>query len=120
MLPPGALYGSVALQHQGSVTTKGQVDVPGLGCHLRTCSCLTAVQNWPHPSPGLYGKADPTPSQLLYSGEQAPHTKGLAGEPHPKYLRVEELPTTHLPYSGMNEGRHPHHLQQVGDLALGS
>lgn len=32
VLPLGAVSGSVVLQQQGSVTTKGQVDVPGLSC----------------------------------------------------------------------------------------
>lgn len=79
VLPPGAMFGSMALQHQGSVTTKGQVDVSGLGCHLGTCLGLRAVQNWPHPH------------QLQYSGERAPHSAGLEGEPDPKDVRVGEL-----------------------------
>lgn len=33
----GARAGSVALQQQGSITTKGQADFLGLGCHLVTC-----------------------------------------------------------------------------------
>ena len=37
MLTQGALYRSVALQEQGSVAPKGQVDVPGLDCYLVTC-----------------------------------------------------------------------------------
>ena len=48
-MPPGTMVGSwpvlalgvmsesVALKQQGSVSTKGQVDVPGLGCCLGTC-----------------------------------------------------------------------------------
>jgi hypothetical protein len=31
-VPAGAMSGSMALQQQGSVTTKGQVEIPGLGC----------------------------------------------------------------------------------------
>jgi hypothetical protein len=37
VLLPGALSGSVALQQQGSVTTKVVVDVPGLGYCPGTC-----------------------------------------------------------------------------------
>ena len=35
VLPLGVTSGIMDLQQQGSVTTKGQVDVPGLGCHWR-------------------------------------------------------------------------------------
>lgn len=31
------MSGSMALEHQGSVSTKGQMDAPGLSCHLGIC-----------------------------------------------------------------------------------
>lgn len=49
-LLPKAMSGSVVLLQLGSmlmsvacVTTKGQMDVCGLGCHWRPCGCLRAV-----------------------------------------------------------------------------
>lgn len=37
MLTSRAMSGFLALQQQGSVATKGQVEVPGLGCYLGPC-----------------------------------------------------------------------------------
>lgn len=34
LLPSSVMSGSMDLQQWGSVTTKGQVHLPGLGCHL--------------------------------------------------------------------------------------
>lgn len=44
-----------ALQHQGSVTTKGKADFPSLGWHPRMCWYLRTIQNWPRPSSGHHG-----------------------------------------------------------------
>ena len=35
----------VAMQQWRTVVTKGQVEIPGLGCHPGTCGCLRGVQN---------------------------------------------------------------------------
>lgn len=49
VLPPRAMSPSMALQQQEFVTTKGEVEVPGLGCHQEAGS-------WPHPHLGIMGK----------------------------------------------------------------
>lgn len=37
LLLPGATSGSFALQQEGSVTTRGHGDIPGMGCLLEQC-----------------------------------------------------------------------------------
>lgn len=51
VLPPGAMPGSVVLQQQGSVTTKSQADIPGLGATVgmvmsEDCVELTPPLTW--------------------------------------------------------------------------
>lgn len=48
VLTPGAISGSVALKQQGVAATKGQVDIPGLGCHVGTYLSLREIQNCPY------------------------------------------------------------------------
>lgn len=72
MLPLKAMSESMAMQKQGSITTKDQAGISG------TCKCLRDVQNWAIPDLGIVGKltlvcgggglenrrADPVPRQL--------------------------------------------------------
>jgi hypothetical protein len=77
---------------------------PGLGCCPGTCSCLRAVQTWPHSSPGHCGGTDPEyvraedltlcTSQLQYLRKQSLHIAGVAGEPA---LRVWSRESSPLP-----------------------
>lgn len=57
VLSLGDLSVLVALQHQGSFTTKAQVDVHGLVCSPGTCWYLRAVPNLPHHSLAPYERA---------------------------------------------------------------
>lgn len=50
MLPLKAMSESMAMQKQGSITTKDQAGISG------TCKCLTDVQNWAIPDLGIVGK----------------------------------------------------------------
>lgn len=72
VLLPRPMSGFMALQLWGSVTTKGQADIPDLRCHLEPCWCLAMLI-----SGGLCG-AHLTPCL------------GIVGE-QPKGVRVGEM-----------------------------
>lgn len=125
----GAMSGSMFLQHQASVTIKGQLEVPCLGCPLELCSCLRAVPNWP---PGHHGRAGPGnmragelthPSQLQYSREWSCKFRKLQVSCHLEYEHGRFGPNIHLPCNGMDKAHLPplalHSRQQAGDLMLG-
>lgn len=66
--------GSLALQ--GSVSTKSQVDLIGLGCGPGTR--LSAVQNWAQFSPGFLGRAQP---RGIIAGELTPPLSSCSAGP---------------------------------------
>lgn len=59
MLLPETMPGFVALQQEGSVTTKGQVDIPGLGCHTGGMLMSEGCAQLAYPSPEHQERSGP-------------------------------------------------------------
>ena len=93
--------GSVALHKQGSVlmsmvhvTTKGHVEVPGLGCCLRPCRCLRAEQSylplnafstperWLGTLPGLHSRTGPGGGGALVNWPQGLESRRAGPAPY--------------------------------------
>jgi hypothetical protein len=119
----------MALQQQGSVTTKGLkrslVWAAALG-HVESEDCeeLTPPFTWASLEICPWGnerRADPTPSQLQNSGEHPQHIVGGVSKLAPGY--VGELASLLISYMVFMRERYtppPHHIWQAGDMALRS
>ena len=68
MLLPRAISGSMALQQQRSVTTKGQMNISDPSSYLGPCGCLRGCADLAPPSPGHLWRAGP---EVIHEGKVA-------------------------------------------------
>lgn len=80
MLPLEATPGSAALQQQGSVITRGQVDTPGPGCCPGIILLSEGYADLDIPLPGHCGKTDPTLASCSIQESSCAHLLGSTVE----------------------------------------
>lgn len=120
----------MTLQQQGSVITKAQTDIPGLGC----CPDMLMSKSWAELIPplhlGIVGELALRASSRKLTpplGSCSTHSVNQCVEGRPHTLQDLLVSQSYylFPVQWCGQGKDtisltPHHLQQMGDLALGS